>query len=109
MTSSTTWALASGCSTSLLTGPSSYDLKFQLGTNPQYNVYAKVVDTIEGNTNGSNTGGHSLITTGVVAAKSGGGEISMVTIPYQYTVEIEAENAKAGSNERAKLSVLYQY
>ena len=108
MTSSTTWSPSTGCITSLATGSSSYDLKFQLGSNPTWNVYAKIVDTVEGNTSGSNTGGHQLVTTGVVSAKGGSGEISSVTLPYQYTVEVEAESADPGIKERARLSVLYQ-
>jgi len=109
MTSSTTWFPSTGCITSLATGSSSYDMKFQLGSNPAWNVYAKIVDTVEGNTSGSNTGGHQLVTTGVVSAKGGSGEISSVTLPYQYTVEVDAESADPGIKERAKLSVLYQY
>ncbi|MDA8424264.1 MAG: pilus assembly PilX N-terminal domain-containing protein [Nitrospiraceae bacterium] len=109
LTSSTTWSPSTGCITSLATGSSSYDLKFQLpGTKPEWNVYAKIVDTVEGNTNGSNTGGHQLVTTGVVSAKGGSGEISSVTLPYQYTVEVEAESTNPGIKERARLSVLYQ-
>jgi len=47
-----------------------------------------------------------LLKHGVVS--SGSGEITVVSIPYLYTVEVNAEN-RDNPSERAKLSVLYQY
>ena len=85
----------------------SYDLKFTLGSSPQYNVYAKIVDTVEGNTSGANSSGSNLNNKGVVATY-GSGEISVMSIPYLYTIEIDAENTNPNSTERAKLQVLYQ-
>jgi len=82
------------------TDPSTYDLKFQLGS---YNVYAKIVDTIAGNTGDD----YGLTNKGVVS--SGSGELPVVSYPSQYTIEVEAENTALSSPERAKLSVLYQY
>ena len=81
-----------------------YDLRFDLGTSPYptYRVYAKIVDTVEGNTGGE----EGLLGKGVVYA--GSGEISVMKIPYLYTIEVDAENP-SNPSERAKLSILYQY
>jgi len=82
--------------------PSTYDMIFQLGTNPAYTVYAKIIDTVEGNSSID----EGLEKTGVVISNSG--ELTVVSVPYLYTIEIAAENA-ANPMERSKLSVLYQY
>jgi hypothetical protein len=101
---------SSGCNSYLKIDPlnaTTYDLKFTLGTNPTYTVFAKIVDTVEGNTGGSNNaGGNKLTTQAVVSGSSG--EVTVMSIPYLYTIEIDAENANSHSNERAKLQVLYQ-
>jgi hypothetical protein len=105
-TPSTSWS--SACSTdSFAINPNvatTYDLKLDLGASPYptYRVFAKIVDTVEGNTGGE----EGLLGKGVVYA--GSGEITVVKIPYLYTVEVDAENA-ANPSERAKLSILYQY
>ncbi len=93
------------CDSSLTINPNdqtTYDMKFTLGTSTQYTVYAKIVNTVEGNS-GADLG---LVKTGVVNADPG--EINVMSIPYLYTVEVDAENA-ANPMERAKLSILYQY
>ena len=95
------------CNSSLAINPAvdntSYDMTFTLpGANATYTVYSKIVDTVEGNSGGD----IGLTKGGVVNTNSG--EVSMVSIPYLYTIEIQAENA-ANPAERAKLSVLYQY
>ena len=110
-TTGTSGAGWTGCNQSINLDPqsaSTYDLTFQVGMNPSYTVYAKIVNVVEGNTGSSNAGGNKLLTKGVVSANSGGGEISIVPMPYLYTMEVEAENA-AAPDERAELSVLYQY
>jgi hypothetical protein len=79
-----------------------YDMSFQLrGTALPYNVYSKVVDTAMGNS-GADAG---LLKTGVVSSNAG--EVTVMSIPYMYTIEVEAEST--GNPERAKLSILYQY
>jgi hypothetical protein len=96
------WA---GCNSSLTITPgttSTYDMTFQLGNNPTYSVYAKIVDTVEGNSGGD----EGLVKSGVVMSNTG--EVQVMSIPYLYTIEIEAENF-ANQSERSKLSVLYQY
>jgi hypothetical protein len=107
-TTGTGWS--SGCDTYLKIDPltpTSYDLRFTLGNNPQYTVYSKIVDVVKGNTSGSNSSGTNLNSKGVVATY-GSGEIAVTTIPSLYTVEIDVENASSNSKERAKLQVLYQ-
>jgi hypothetical protein len=84
------------------TDPNSYDFQFELGATPPYTVYSKIVNTVEGNSGGD----EGLIGKGVVAA--GSGEITVMSIPYLYTLEVDAQNANNPA-ERAKFSVLYQY
>jgi hypothetical protein len=60
------------------------------------------VDTVEGNS----AGDEGLINNRVVDSNSG--EIRVMSYPYLYTIEVDAENA-ANPFERAKFSVLYLY
>jgi hypothetical protein len=99
---SSTWA---GCDNTMVINPNtgtSYDMVFTLGTTLTYNVYSKIVDTVEGNS----AGDEGLINNRVVDSNSG--EIRVMSYPYLYTIEVDAENA-ANPSERAKFSVLYQY
>lgn len=75
---------------------------------PQYTVFVKIVDTVEGNSSngGLVTGGGSLGGEGVVAATTG--LISPPHNPYLYRVEVEARN-KERTAERALYSGLYVY
>ena len=93
---------ASGCNNLMATGPGSHDMFFDIGADPAYRVYSKIVDTVEGNSGGD----EGLLGKGVVA--SGSGEVQVVHRPYLYTMEIDAQRA-TGPSERAKLSILYQY
>jgi len=101
MTPSSAWA---GCDVSLTinsSDSSTYDMSFDLGSNPKYKVYAKIVDTVNGNSGG----GAGLLANGVV---SNSGDVPVMAVPYLYTIEISAENS-VNHAERAKLSILYQY
>jgi hypothetical protein len=81
-----------------------YDVVFSLGTEPlKFNVYAKIVDTFQGNTVRGSSGWKR---TGVVVSETG--QIKVQPIPYLYTVEAHAENS-LNPAERAKLSIMYQY
>lgn len=97
-----------------------WDMRFQLTGLPpnDYFVFAKIVDTIEGNTAGLASGGSSgggaagtgsgggLSTGGV-----GGGGASIVTPPrrsWMYRIEVQAEDA-VNPRERARYSVLYAH
>ena len=77
-------------------------MKFDLGTTTTYRVYAKIVDTVEGNSGGD----EGLVKGGVVLSSTG--EVSVLSIPYLYTIELDAENP-ANPYERAKFSIIYQY
>ena len=83
-----------------------YDLTFDLGSgtilDPVYNVYGKVVDTVDGNS-AANLG---LTKPGVVLSNTG--EITPMSLPFLYTVEVLAENS-VNLTERARLSFLYQF
>jgi hypothetical protein len=99
---SSTWA---GCNNSMVINPNTgttYDMVFTLGTVPTYNVYSKIVDTVEGNS----AGDEGLINNRVVDSNSG--EIRVMSYPYLYTIEVDAENT-ANPSERAKYSILYLY
>jgi hypothetical protein len=97
-----------GCNNSLTidpTLPATFDMTFDFagaGLNQKYTVYAKIVDTVEGNS----AGGTANLKTakGVIAS----GEISVQPLSYLYTIEIDAVNA-SNPAEQSKLSVLYQY
>jgi hypothetical protein len=102
-TSSTTWT---NCDSSLTIDPataSTYDMKMELGATTKYNVYAKIVATTDGNSGGGNL---SLLNQGAVSSNSG--VVEAMPLPYLYAIELVSENS-AQSDERAKLSVLYQY
>ena len=73
-------------------------MTFVLGS---YTVFGKIIDTAVGNSGGD----EGLLTKGVVNAS---GEITPMSIPYLYTIEIDAE-ATVNPSKRAKLSILYQY
>lgn len=95
------------CSSILTIDPniqSTYDMRFDLGSvgYPTYRVYTKIVDTVVGNSGGD----EGLIKSGVVS--SGTGEVTVMSIPYLYTIELQAQNLD-NPQERAKLSILYQY
>jgi hypothetical protein len=88
---------------------STYDISFTLGTTPAYTVYAKIAGTVQGNSGHTN----KLHGGGTSDAKAAGikgvaGAIMVPSYPYLYSVEIIALNA-SNPQERAKLSVLYQY
>lgn len=87
------------------TGP---DLTLTFGATPfQFTVSAKIVDTVQGN---SETGGlvarGELGGKGVVASTTG--LISPPHTPYLHRVEVQSENT-ANARERARYSVLYAY
>ena len=77
-----------------------YDMRLDLGTN---NVYAKIVDTVAGNS----AGDLGLAKRRVVNSRNRG-EIQVPHIPYLYTIEIQSQNT-SNVDERAKNSVLYAY
>ena len=102
--STANWTSCSSDSTSLTIDPgniNTYDMSFDLGGGPTYTVYAKIADTVMGNSGGD----EGLLKGGVVHST---GEINVASIPFLYTIELAAQN-QANPAERAKLSILYQY
>ncbi len=100
----------SGCDSSMSINPpplsspdnTTYDMRFDLEASPYptYRVYGKIVDTIEGNSGvDEGLGGKGVVSSG---------EITVVSKPYLYTIELDAEN-RDNPSERAKYSILYQY
>lgn len=87
------------------------DFQFQLKGNNNdatyYKVYAKIVDTVSGN---SDMSGLALLDSGagVTGSSSGGGGISPKHNPSLYTIEVQGERA-TNPKEKARLSVLYAY
>lgn len=108
LTPTSTWSAE--CDSSISIDPNvctssscSYDMKFEIpGTPSNYIVYAKIVDTVEGNSAADKGLGGS----GVVQA--GGGIVMVMSMPYLYTIELDAQSENNPS-ERAKLSILYEY
>lgn len=103
-TPSTSWV---GCNRSLAINTadaSTYDMRILLGTTTQYSVYAKIVAATEGNTGG----GDDLSNCGSV--NCGGGDVEVAPAPTLYAIELVSQNSiTTRLDERAKLSVLYQY
>jgi hypothetical protein len=68
-----------------------------------FNVYAKIVDTVEGNTD---SGGLALEGLGVT--ESGSGMVTPQHFPMMYRIEVQGERM-TNPDERANFSVLYAY
>lgn len=103
--STANWTSTCDKSLNIIPGTTStYDMYFDLGESPYptYRIYSKIVDTVEGNSGGD----EGLLGKGVVSA--GSAEVTVVSMPYLYTLEVNAEN-QTNPSERAKLSILYQY
>lgn len=95
-----------GVCNSTLDPTTSPDMTFTLrGVPPQPNfiVYTKIVDTVEGN---SNTSG--LVLEGLGVAESGSGVVTPQHYPYIYRVEVQGQKQTA-ADERANLTVLFAY
>jgi hypothetical protein len=107
-TSATNWVSCADLAkaTSLTIDPTdaaTYDFQFDLGTDPfKYRVYAKIAETIEGNTAPDS----GWVQGGVVWSKS---EFYPIPRPYYYGIEVHAEKQNQETPERAKLSILYQH
>ncbi len=90
------------------TSPASEDFKFDLpGANPgqTFTVYAKIIDTVKGNTEEGGIGG-KLGGSGVVSSMEG--EITPPPMPSLYRIEVQAQDA-TNPQQRSKYSVLYAH
>lgn len=110
LTDSSTWTAV--CNPVGMINPdvlNSYDFSFDIGTSPVYRVYARIVNTIRGNTMGGYAGqevGSTLDThQGVVSMQT---ELPVENIPFSYLIEIDTRNL-SDKNERSRLSVFYHY
>ncbi len=84
----------------------SYDASFDLGN---YRAYAKITDTVQGNSAPGGGSASRFHTGGTSTARAGGtGDIMVPSYPYLYAIEILATNP-TNPLERAKMSILYQY
>ncbi len=99
---SSSWTNCSDTITINPTDPTTYDITAELGTTTKYKIYAKIVGATQGNSGGD----EGLLNKGVVSANTG--EVAVLGIPYLYTIEVSSENS-AKPEERAKLSILYEY
>lgn len=89
--------------------PATYDFSFEIGTNPVYKVYAKIIDTVPGNTMGSYAG--SEVGSGIdthQGTTSTRAELPVEQVPFSYLLEIDTRN-KTNASEKSRLSVFYQY
>lgn len=96
----------SGSCSSTINAKSASDISFTLqATGPSsapYTVYAKIVDTLKGNTD---TSGLQLEGAGVAEAAA---VITPQHFPFVYRLEVQAERSM-NAVERANVSVLYAY
>jgi len=74
------------------------------GTQSNYNVYAKVVDTVPGN---SDTSGFEMLDSGAAVAGMSSG-VSPKHLPALYRIEVQGQK-QINPQEKAELSVLYAY
>lgn len=74
------------------------------GTQTNYNVFAKVVDTVPGN---SDTSGFELLDSGAAVAGTSSG-VSPKHLPALYRIEVQGQK-QVNPQEKAELSVLYAY
>lgn len=91
-----------GCDSSFIinaNAATTYDMSVTLGN---YNVYAKIVDTVPGNT----AQVQGLSKPGVVKADSG--EATVPAKPYFYTIEALSQS-QTNPSERSKVSGVYEY
>ncbi len=83
-----------------------------VSSQPNFKVYAKIVDTLGGIAGSSSMPGNSdtsgLSLEGLGVAESGSGMITPQHIPYLYRIEIQGERS-VNPDERANFSVLYAY
>jgi len=100
------WA-SCGAAAKTMDAKSAFDAQFTLrgqAGQPNFNIYAKIVDTQQGN---SDTSGEDMIGSGAGVA---GINVAVAPkhMPATYRIEIQGERA-TNPLEKAKLSILYAY
>ncbi len=101
------WSAACSSTTDPKTVP---DITFTLqGTGGQpFKVYAKIVDTVKGNSDTSGVPSLVFSPDPVASSGGGGGVVTTQHIPYMYSIEVQGERQQ-NPQERARLEVLYAY
>ena len=94
------WPLA--CDHDFNVSQSSYDFHYTTGGAPSFDVYAKIINTVSGNT----APDLGLRKNGVVASSPG--DLAVPSRPYMYMIETVAIN-QSNTSEQARVSLLYQY
>ena len=99
------WTACAAAATSL-DPKTGWDMSFKLQAvaGPGFNIYAKIIDTMPGN---SDTSGFELLDAGAGVTGSASG-LSPKHIPALYRIEIQGESA-GNTREKAVLSALYAY
>jgi hypothetical protein len=100
------WA-GMGCGANALDPSSTPDVTFTLQgppLQPNYTVFAKIVDTAPGNSDNSGT---EMIESGSGVAYTGSG-VSPMHIPATYRIEVQGQK-QTNTKEKARLTVLYAY
>ncbi|GBE39025.1 hypothetical protein BMS3Bbin08_01643 [bacterium BMS3Bbin08] len=77
-----------------------YDFSIDLGANPVYRAYAKIVDTAEGNA----AEDRDLIKQSVEKSE----DVASPHLGYLYSIEVLAQDLN-NPNERARTSILFEY
>lgn len=102
------WGTACGTDTNLFDPTSSTDIRLTLqgaqGVQSDFNVFAKIVDTVPGN---SDLSGFDLLDKGDGVAGSSSA-VAPQHMPAVYRIEVQGQKA-INPEEKAKLSVLYAY
>ena len=93
-----------GACSSTLDSKTNPDIRFVLkGTTQSFDVYAKIVDTVAGN---SSTSG--ILLEGQGTAETQTGMITAQHFPYMYRMEIQSERQN-DATEKANFTILYAY
>lgn len=107
------WETACGTDTNLFDPTVKSDVRMTLNginSNSKFNVYAKIVDTVPGNSDMSGydevLDGGGGVTGGSKNSSSAG--VSPKHIPAMYRIEVQGEK-QVNPEEKARLSVLYAY
>lgn len=101
------WSAACGASAKTLAPKESPDASFMLKgyvTQPGFNVFTKIVDTIPGN---SDKSGFDLLDSGAGVSGSSSGVAPKHT-PAIYRIEVQGER-EVNPQEKANLTVIYAY
>lgn len=99
------WAAYCGADANLFDPTAKPDMQITLpGTQTNFNVYAKIVDTIPGN---SDQSGYELLDSGA-GVTGANPAVAPQHIPAMYRIEVQGQKG-TNPEEKARLSILYAY